>query len=101
MKTYGVAFLEPFKRARDCSFPSLPESLALPEKGQTPLALDPLPPIVRHKASLISTGSVQSVCGSLKSLHSRGPKNVDNAGNKDQFLLICLQKDNWSFWAGA
>lgn len=50
VKTNGVAFLEPFSRARDCSFPSFPDSPPLPEKGQTPLALDPLPPILRDKA---------------------------------------------------
>lgn len=52
VKTNGVAFLEPLRRAKDCSFPSLAVSppAPLPEKGQTPLALDPLPPILRDKA---------------------------------------------------
>lgn len=52
VKTNGVAFLELLRRARDCSFPSLDGSppAPLPEKGQTPLALDPLPPILRDKA---------------------------------------------------
>lgn len=52
VKTNGVAFLEPLRRAKDCSFTSEDASLPapLPEKGQTPLALDPLPPILRDKA---------------------------------------------------
>lgn len=52
VKTKGVALLEPLRRAIDCSVPSLEGSPAAPppEKGHTPLALDPLPPILRDQA---------------------------------------------------
>lgn len=52
VKTNGVAVLEPLRRVNDCSFPSLDVSppAPLPENGQIPLALDPLPPILRDKA---------------------------------------------------
>lgn len=62
VKTNGVALLEPLRRAKDCSFPSPADSppAPLPEKGQTPLALDPLPPILRDKAYLVSSWSFRS-----------------------------------------
>lgn len=54
VKTKGVALLEPLSRATDCSVPSLEGSPPAPppEKGHTPLALDPLPPILRDEACL-------------------------------------------------
>lgn len=54
VKTKGVALLEPLSRATDCSVPSLEWSPPAPppEKGHTPLALDPLPPILRDEACL-------------------------------------------------
>lgn len=47
VKTNGVAFLEPRRRAKHCSLTSPGASPPAPElvKGQTPLVLDPLPPI--------------------------------------------------------
>lgn len=60
VKTNGVAFLEHFSRARDCSLPSAPESPPLPVKGQEPLTLDPLPPILRDKTLFISSQCFRS-----------------------------------------
>lgn len=54
VKTKGVAVLAPLTRATDWSFPSLEVSPPAPppEKGHTPLVLDPLPPILRDEAWL-------------------------------------------------
>lgn len=54
VKTNGVAFLEPRRRAKHCSLISTGASPPAPEllKGQTPLVLDPLPPIFIDNALL-------------------------------------------------
>lgn len=55
VKTNGVAFLEPLSRAKDCSLPSLADSPPAPVPGnnQAPLALDPLPPILKDNTWLV------------------------------------------------
>lgn len=56
VKTNGVAFFNPRIRAKDCSLTSLAESPAAPDppKGHTPLAFDPLPPILNDNRTLFS-----------------------------------------------
>lgn len=71
VKTKGVAVLEPLIRATDCSFPSLEASPPAPppEKGHAPLALDPLPPILRDEAWLepiLSGGQRKHTSGQIR-----------------------------------
>ena len=53
VKTNGVAFFNPRCRAKDWSMTSLAASPAAPDppKGHTPLAFDPLPPILNDNGT--------------------------------------------------
>lgn len=107
VKTNGVAFLEPLRRAKDCSFPSLAESLPapLPEKGQTPLALDPLPPMLRDKASLFTSWSFLCVCvcgGQMISINYRSLDLKSKSSQRNQTFRLDLPGRVWIydyFWS--